>query len=221
MSAPFIVTIRPGVAFEPAAAASWRRMEKAAGRPIDVNSSYRDWNQQYILWWNYTHHIPGSPFALHPDKSMHCKGLAVDSDDQALLRALVRHGWRQTALGIDEPWHFDYFRSLDERAHEPAGGLPKPLPIPTPEPEEEEDDIMRIVFGHRKEGSDEWIIVHPTLDGGDGKQLGYLITTDPERAKAWGRMYKKGSTDYDFDVIRADYIQIQDAARQVYEASQD
>lgn len=221
MSAPVIVTIRPGVSFEPAAALSWQRMEKAAGRPIDVNSSYRDWQAQYQLWWNHTHNVPGAPFALHPDRSMHCKGLAADSDDQQLLRGLSDHGWRQTALQIGEPWHFDYFRTLDDHANTPAGGNPVPLPIPPAPIQEEEEDDMRMIFGHRKEGSDEWMIVHPTLTGPDAKQLGYLVTTDPERAKAWGRMYKKGSNDYDFDVTRTDYIAIQDAARAVAVASKD
>lgn len=132
MTAPTIVTIRPGVAFEPAAAASWRRMEKAAGRLIDVNSSYRNYDQQLRAYNAYRAYLngtgPWAPFALHPDKSMHCKGLAVDTDDQSLLKAMPSHGWRQTALAIGEPWHFDYFSSNDQHKGEGAGGGAVPLP---------------------------------------------------------------------------------------------
>lgn len=223
MPEPFIVTIRPGVAFAPAAAASWRRMEKAVGRLIDVNSSYRNYAQQLAAYNAYQAYVngtgPWAPYALHPDRSMHCKGLAVDTDDQSIVKAMPSHGWRQTALGIGEPWHFDYFATLDKHQGEPADGgsvpLPTPEPEPVPEPESEEDD-MRIVFGHRDGGTpEEWMIVHPDLRGPDDKQLGYIVTQDPNRARAWGRMYKGGQGDYDFNVPRDQYIQIQEAARQV------
>ena len=135
MSAPFIVTIRPGVAFEPGAAASWRRMEKAAGRLIDVNSSYRNYQEQLAAYNAYRSYAAGTgpwaPFALHPDRSMHCKGLAVDTDDQSLVKSLPSHGWRQTALNIGEPWHFDYLAVNDQHKGEAAGGGDIPLPLPT------------------------------------------------------------------------------------------
>lgn len=123
MAAPVIVTIRPGVAFEPSAAASWRRMEAKAGRLIDVNSSYRDYNLQMKLYLDYQRYLAGgpwAPYALHPDSSMHCKGLAADTDDQKLLKSMPDHGWRQTALAINEPWHFDYFKKYDKHIGEPA-----------------------------------------------------------------------------------------------------
>ena len=151
MSAPVIVTIRPGVAFEPAAAMSWRRMEARLGRRIDVNSSYRDYSAQMIAYNAYRAYVAGigpwAPYALHPDKSMHCKGLAVDTDDQAVLKGFASHGWRQTALQIGEPWHFDYFRSMDDHQGEPAGGgsIPLPIPEPDPEPTTPEDDEMILI----------------------------------------------------------------------------
>lgn len=139
MSAPpIIVTIRPGVSFVPGAAASWLRMEEDAGRPIDCNSSYRDWNTQLNMWaaWEaYVHgRGPRPPHgrAIHPDKSMHCRGIAADTDDWALLLRLSSHGWRRTAT--DEPWHFEYQYWNDEHRNRPAGGGSKPLPIPEPAP---------------------------------------------------------------------------------------
>lgn len=132
MTAPTIVTIRPGVAFEPAAAASWRRMEATAGRLIDVNSSYRNYSEQLAAYNAYQAYVngtgPWAPFALHPDKSMHCRGLAVDTDDQSLIKAMPSHGWRQTALAIGEPWHFDYLRSQDQHQGQGAGGGAVPIP---------------------------------------------------------------------------------------------
>lgn len=138
MSAPPIVTIRPGVEFEPAAAASWQRMERAAGRAIDVNSSYRDYDEQmdaYNAYLAYLNGGPWAPYALHPDQSVHCQGRAVDSDDQSLLKSLATHGWRQTALAVGEPWHFEYFSSNDQHIGEPAD-TGDPIPFPGEEQEE-------------------------------------------------------------------------------------
>lgn len=146
MAAPTIVTIRPGVAFTPEAAASWRRMETQVGRPIDCNSSYRDWDQQYRMWQAWEAWVTGKgpkpPHgrAIHPDRSMHCKGLAADTDDVALLLSLADHGWRRTAN--DEPWHFEYWQTFDRHYGQPAGGDPKPFPDPAA-PEEEEDDMAK------------------------------------------------------------------------------
>jgi hypothetical protein len=93
----------------------------------------------------------------------------------------------------------------------PAGGEQAPIII-------EEEDDMAIKFGHRKSGGDEWMIVHQDLRGADEIQRGYLVTTDRSEATAWGRTYAKGSNDYDFDVIREEYIDIQEAARRAYDA---
>lgn len=93
-----------------------------------------------------------------------------------------------------------------------SGGKPSPT---TPSGEEEDED-MKVKFGHRKEGVDEWMIVHPQLKGG------YIVTTSKARATAWSRLYKNGwarlatgrKGRYDFDVPRADYIEIQRAGAQ-------
>src|SRR3546814_9445527 len=85
--APVIEAVRPGVQLAPAAAASFRRLEARLGRPADVNRTYADYNTQmrmYLAWQAYVtgngpH--PGHSRALHPDQSMHCRGLAWDTDD--------------------------------------------------------------------------------------------------------------------------------------------
>lgn len=88
-----------------------------------------------------------------------------------------------------------------------GGGGSTPIPI-------EEDEEMKFVFGHRNEGGDEWVLIHPDIKL-DDTQDGYMITTSRAVATSWGRMYKNGSSDYDFDVNRADYVQIQAQARYV------
>lgn len=129
---PVIVTIRPGVAFAPPAAASWTRMEADAGRRIDCNSSYREWDKQLAMWAAWNAYVGGSgprpPHgrAIHPEKSMHCQGLAADTDDVTLLLRLSDHGWRRTAP--DEAWHFEYQAWHDQHKNRPAtGGDAKPI----------------------------------------------------------------------------------------------
>ncbi len=133
-------------------------MEAKAGRQLDVNSSYRDWDTQLKLWAAYQNHVPGAPFALHPDDSMHCKGLAFDTDDQAMVKSLSAYGWRQTALAIGEPWHFDYLRAFDQHYGEPAdsGSEPFPPTQPTEVHEQEEDEDMALkgaIYKRAKDGA--------------------------------------------------------------------
>lgn len=129
MSAPTnLVTIRPGVTFQADAAASFQRVEARAGRRVDVNSTYRDWNTQMRLYLAYKLDPKSNPLALHPDQSMHCRGLALDTDDHALMRSMGDYGWRATVPS--EPWHFDYFRTLDKHYGQPAGETSKPFPPP-------------------------------------------------------------------------------------------
>lgn len=155
MSAPGnLVTIRPGLTLQAPAAASWRRAESVLGK-LDVNSSYRDWGVQYKAWQAYHAYISGNgpwaPYALHPDLSWHCKGLAVDSDDaQRLHVTLSEYGWIQTALAVKEWWHLDYIASRDKHVGEVAGGGSKPLPIPTPTPMKELD--MHTIYYRTADG---------------------------------------------------------------------
>jgi hypothetical protein len=135
--APSISWVRDGVGFEPAAAASFRRAEASWGSPIDVNSSYREYLKQLSMWAAYQDYIagrgpyPGHGFALHPDASMHCRGLAFDSDDwtrPGFVEHMAEHGWIRTALHIEEWWHFDRQPWRDKHINDPApayfGGVP-------------------------------------------------------------------------------------------------
>jgi hypothetical protein len=139
------------------AAESIFRLDKAVGRPVDINSAYRDWNEQwkaYRAWDKYRTYAnggpwaPWAPLALHPDASWHCKGMAIDTDDRWLI--FGEHGWRFVVPS--EPWHAQYYYGYDKHSHEglPAGGGGVPLPIP-PKPSPEpvpimEDDDMNPIY---------------------------------------------------------------------------
>ena len=131
--APVIETIRDGVQFEPGAAASFRRAEAALGRRIDVNSSYRDYDKQLSMYTAWNRYVasgynpalyPGHSRAIHPGYSMHCKGLAVDSDDWATsgFNAFMEdRGWIRTAASDPtERHHFEYQWWNDQYRNEPA-----------------------------------------------------------------------------------------------------
>lgn len=69
----------------------------------------------------------------------------------------------------------------------------------------------------RNEGTPEWSLIHPSLVGTDSKQEGYIVTTDPDRAREWARMYARGFGTEDH-LSRADYIRQQEEAREVRKA---
>jgi hypothetical protein len=158
MSAPKnLIRIRPGVTLAAPAAHAFRRLEARWGRTIDVNRSLADWDTQYALWRHWIQ-TGRPPFALHPDKSMHCKGLAIDSDDHVrvgFVKLAAEYGWKQSALAVGEPWHFDYLSSTDKHKGEPAGGGSQPIPEPEPK---KEDDMLRV----RSESSGNWYVIYAT-----------------------------------------------------------
>lgn len=155
MGGATLVTVRPGVTLEQSAAASFVRVESVAGR-IDVNSSYRDWDEQYQLWLAYKN--GSGVLALHPDKSMHCKGLAIDTSSVSVMRAVEAYGWRSTVP--TEDWHFDYFPNLDQHYGE------------TPSPATTKGRKVTIVFRKASNGQ---ILAVP--EGGPYKE----ITSESER----------------------------------------
>lgn len=128
--APAIEWIRPGVGYVPEAAASMRRLEARLGRPHDCNSSYRDYAKQlsmYYAWEAYangTGPYPGHSRAIHPDYSMHCRGLADDSDDwttPGYIELAAEYGWIRTAANDPtERHHFEYQRWRDQHYGEPV-----------------------------------------------------------------------------------------------------
>lgn len=144
-----------------------------------------------------------------------------DASTTAHKRAQVlapRYGISCEGLGFSrrEDWHWTFWGSL--------GAIISPASLPNhtstnPALPEEEDDDMRFKFGHRSDGNDEWMIVHPSLKDG------YQVTTDQKRAIAWARLYGRGWVGdevdrYDFNVPRADYIELQNAAKQTAAAWQ-
>jgi hypothetical protein len=129
-AAPVIHWIRPGVGYAPDAADSMRRLEFALGRQHDCNSSYRDYDKQlgyYDAWNAYAYHggpKPPHSRAIHPDYSMHCRGLADDSDDwttPGYIELAAEHGWIRTAASDPtERHHFEYQAWRDQHRNDPV-----------------------------------------------------------------------------------------------------
>lgn len=118
-----------------------------------------------------------------------------------------------------EQWHTGDFNPWAAPSF--ASVVIKPHTTSKPDAAEEEDDMKsKYSFGHRNESGygDEWMLVGADLKG-PGAQVGFLTTTDAKKATAWGRLYSTGQGAYDFDVSRVDYIDIQSAATEVYNAS--
>lgn len=119
--------VRPGVEFIPEAAAAFRRAEaqviREFGRPIDVNSTYRSWADQMVMfvdwskWVNGTGPRPAHSKAVHPSESFHVQGLALDSDDwrvPRIVQILAENGFIRNRLHVKgEQHHFEYIRARD------------------------------------------------------------------------------------------------------------
>lgn len=79
------------------------------GAPDLVTSSYRDWSRQMELYKGWLAKKPGYNFALHPDKSDHCKGIAID------VYGVAKAWWRANGAKYGfhftdktEDWHIAY-----------------------------------------------------------------------------------------------------------------
>ncbi len=148
-----LATVRPGVTLQAEAAASLARVEARLGRLLDINRTIASWDVQmrlYLAWMAFLGGVgPRVARALHPSKSKHVLGLAIDSDDgydRAVVALLAEHGWIRTAS--DEPWHFDYIASRDRfrGTGYPAGFMARPYePIKS-----KEDDSMSIQIRNKK-----------------------------------------------------------------------
>ncbi|WP_433674818.1 hypothetical protein [Microbacterium gorillae] len=120
------------------AAASVHRVDRALGRPLDINEAGRTWAQQMVFWQTYQR--DGYPIALHPDTpSIHQLGNAIDTDDSDRAALLNEHGWVQTVYRggvLVEPWHFEYDVSRDQHVNDPE---------PTAAIRRPEEDDMKII----------------------------------------------------------------------------
>lgn len=162
----------------PRAAASLRRVDRALGRPLDVNSAWRDPAVQQRLRDAYIRYLnggPWAPIALDPDDSVHCDGEAVDSDDgynTAAVSLLAEHGWRRTVYRkvngvwkLIEPWHFEYFHARDKHRFDPAPAGLAQTPVPAaPEPDEPEEDTMKML-GYIGPDGRTWYAQYDTSSG--------------------------------------------------------
>lgn len=169
-----------------APAQSIRRLDVALGRPVDINSAYRDWNEQMRLHLAY---LAGrGPLALHPDTSWHCKGMAVDSDDNPSRNAALRPLWEENGWRFEVPsedWHGQYYTSLDKNYGKPADSDSRPFPTPT-EP---------TTFTLRKARPMDYVFID---DDGSGKP-GYvlvnlttgkvLLATSTAQANGWAQYW--------------------------------
>lgn len=129
-------TVRPGVQFVPDAAAAFRRADaqvlREFGRRIDVNSTYRSWADQMLMFNNWNAYVggwgpyPGHSKAVHPDESFHVSGLALDSDDWVnarIVEILADNGFIRNRLYVPgENHHFEYIRSRDKYYGQAASG---------------------------------------------------------------------------------------------------
>lgn len=202
------------------AAADWLAMKAACHAETGVTllisgdgGGYRSFALQEYYYDQYINHDGAN--AAYPGTSNHGWGKAVDIWNWARVYSWLLangHRWGFENNYAPEGWHYQH---LSDTAI-------NPIP-PAPEPEKEEDD-MKPTFAHRKEGADEWMIVHPQLvSDTDPRQVGYLVTTDEAEAKVWARLYANGwsgliTERYPQDLSRADYVKMQDAARRVARA---
>lgn len=99
-----------------------------AGAPDSVTSSYRTKEAQQKLYNGWVNRLPGYNFALPPEKSDHCKGIAIDLKGSAAKqwwRAHPEFGFRFT--DPSENWHIAYRQAYDRYYGQPIGGTTPPV----------------------------------------------------------------------------------------------
>lgn len=102
---------------------SIHRIDKQLGRLLDINSAWRDPREQETFYTAYRNYVngngPWAPIALPPEQSVHCKGEAIDTDDNnaSMTRILNNNGWFHTVFRngkLVEPWHYEYDYKRDK-----------------------------------------------------------------------------------------------------------
>lgn len=108
-----LVTIIAGHLLRADAAAAFQRALDA-GAPPQVTSSWRDPVYQQRLRDGWEQRLPGYNFALRPEDSQHCKGLAIDVPGTASNTKTAKGWWTKNGsrfgfYGVtNEDWHFEY-----------------------------------------------------------------------------------------------------------------
>ena len=116
---------------------SIHRIDAQLGRYLDINSAWRDPQEQERFYSAYRAYVngngPWAPIALPPEQSVHCKGEAIDTDDNnaAMTRILNDNGWFHTVFRngvLVEPWHYEYDSKRDKYFGAiPAGNESTPI----------------------------------------------------------------------------------------------
>lgn len=112
------------------AARSLARVDRAFGRPADVNEAWRSPEQANANYARYQAYLrdpknnPWAPIALPADESVHCVGYAVDTDDTSpeQMKVWNDHGWYWTVYRngkLIERWHLEYFPDRDNHRNDP------------------------------------------------------------------------------------------------------
>lgn len=187
-----IETIRPGVQFVPDAAAAFRRADAQVraefGRGIDVNSTYRSWADQMVMFVNWGRYVagkgpyPGHSKAVHPSESYHVAGVALDSDDWRIPRIvaiLAENGFIRNRLHVpNENHHFEWLRNRDQNFGKPIGGSA----ASTSSVPEEDDDMLTIKWGDHIFTVDKSYLKHET-NGKQAAVMGWLFNRNDRMAK--------------------------------------
>jgi N-acetylmuramoyl-L-alanine amidase len=78
-----------------------------SGQKPQLVHALRTLPQQYMVYYQYRHHLCGIPLAAAPGTSPHEHGVAVDlQDHNAWIQVLARHGW--VWRGSADPAHFNF-----------------------------------------------------------------------------------------------------------------
>ncbi|SDR70843.1 MULTISPECIES: hypothetical protein [Microbacterium] len=203
-----IETVRPGVQFIPDAAAAFRRADAQVlaefGRHIDVNSTYRSWSDQMLMFVNWGRYVssgykaalyPGHSKAVHPSESFHVAGTALDSDDWVnarIVEILAENGFIRNRLYVpNENHHFEYIRARDTNYGKPATTGHAATPI-IPAGEEDEDDMYVKNVMHHKINADKRMEVKVS-NPGSGFELNF-ITGSKDTLQAFADQYETGNS---------------------------
>lgn len=105
-----LTTITGTKQLRPDAADSWFRQVRD-GMPPNVTSAWRDPVYQQWLVDQYKAGVDGFNFALPPDQSMHCLGLAIDVPEN------VQDWLAASGAGIRKPNKYGWYRLEKEEHH--------------------------------------------------------------------------------------------------------